>query len=664
MDTKNKIIAYLDANGTTVLVGSIIAFIAAVFGALAFKYVSFGYNAIDLGIYGQVFYNTSMGRLFEFSIHPHLYLGDHFELFILFLTPIYALIKSPLTLIFLQTVFVAVAAWPIYAIARQKLSSSWSLLIAVGYLLNPFTINLLFFEFHILPFAIPLIAAAFYFYYKKSYWPFVIFLLLSLTVREDVSLVVIMFGILALLEKRSIRWIILPIALGGGWLLSSMQLTEYFSGYASYKFLALYSWLGSTQTEIIINFFTKPLRVLQQLFSLNNIFLTIGLLVPLAALPLLKIRYLVPALLVLLQLYFTSVSSTIMLQSHYVALLIPFLYIAAAFSLSKILSLQKTKSKTTTFLQNYRFITITIIVAAILYSFATFSPLLGVVKNIANYSDKKEFISVQKQLADQITNNDQVVSSFSFLPNVSEREKLYSLHYAYIGKKQFSQESFLVPEGTDAMLIDFNDFLIYNIQSHNISMYRDASQTGADRINDIISNDNLSINTIVDTLALYTKNSGETISLLEKNSTIPVSAATLSNNTDEEIRIVALEEGKQPPGNNMPTTMPRTIYWTAQTDPTDDYELELTIRDQKKEIMYQKMYPLAYGLYPTSQWKKGEIVKVNYWFLIPSEYNDKEYQIELLPISIRGYMGLDGMRTASIIVTEKNSLGEPVTVNY
>ena len=42
------------------------------------KYNNFLYDALDLGIYAQVFWNTSYGRWFQMSVHPQSYLGDHF----------------------------------------------------------------------------------------------------------------------------------------------------------------------------------------------------------------------------------------------------------------------------------------------------------------------------------------------------------------------------------------------------------------------------------------------------------------------------------------------------------------------------------------------------------------------------------------------------------
>jgi len=270
----------INNHAVTILWVSIFILSIAIISMLVVKYNSFGYDAIDLGIYNQVMYNSTHGDLFGLSIHPHSYLGDHFELFLLALLPFYFLLKSPLTLLALQVVVVLLSAVPLYYIARRLLTPCWSLAIACAFLFNPFILNAIFFEFHILPFAIFFLLAAFYFYQNKKFIPFVISIIVALTIREDVALVTLLFGLLAMIDKRKLRWVLFPVIASGAWFVAALQLTGYFSGYQSYKFLSFYSWLGGTSVEIITNFFTKPWLVLQRFFTINNLLLAIGLFSP------------------------------------------------------------------------------------------------------------------------------------------------------------------------------------------------------------------------------------------------------------------------------------------------------------------------------------------------------------------------------------------------
>ena len=94
-----------------------------------FKYFTFSYNGLDLAIFNQVFYNSSLGHFFNFTIHPTSYLGDHFELIIFFLVPFYSVVKSPLTLLVMQIFFLALTIIPIYLISKKYLSPLQTLLV-------------------------------------------------------------------------------------------------------------------------------------------------------------------------------------------------------------------------------------------------------------------------------------------------------------------------------------------------------------------------------------------------------------------------------------------------------------------------------------------------------------------------------------------------------
>ena len=106
------------------------------------KYYAFGYNAFDLAIFNQVFFNTAEGRWFDMTINLNSYLADHFTPIIFLLLPIYKLIPRPETLLILQTVILALSAWPLYKISEYISKDSLiSLVVAILWLVNPFIHN-------------------------------------------------------------------------------------------------------------------------------------------------------------------------------------------------------------------------------------------------------------------------------------------------------------------------------------------------------------------------------------------------------------------------------------------------------------------------------------------------------------------------------------------
>ena len=117
-----------------------------IFGGIClWKFFNFGYNALDLAIVTNALEQTLAGNLLGSTIHPPSYLGDHFTPLLLLLAPIYALVRSPLTLLFVQTVALGFSAYPVYQIALRWRPASLSLggpagLPALGYLIHFCTI--------------------------------------------------------------------------------------------------------------------------------------------------------------------------------------------------------------------------------------------------------------------------------------------------------------------------------------------------------------------------------------------------------------------------------------------------------------------------------------------------------------------------------------------
>ena len=262
----------------------------------------------------------------------------------------------------------------------------------------------------------------------------------------------------------------------------------------------------------------------------------------------------------------------------------------------------------------------------------------------------------------QLINKDEtVLSSFEFLPVLSNRQDIYSLHYAFLGKKQFSEETYELPAQVNKILIDFNDFIIYYLQSKNMSIFKKQYPTGADRIKQIINEGNFGIKKITDNIALYEKNFNSDIVLVKENATDSENINQVNATLDKNLSLLAWGKNNyQSEKSNQ--IIPLSFYWQTQQKITDDYQLELILRNSKK-IVYQKLYPLGYGLYPTSQWPINKKIKTNYWFLIPKKYNLKDYQLSFQVVAINGYMNLDGVRSAKMEITGKKYIGPAVPIS-
>src|SRR4030042_6270726 len=108
-----------DLKNQKILWWAIIVYFVIFSAICIWKYFQFGYNGLDLAIFNQVFYNSASGNLFHFTIHPQSYLGDHFEPVLLLILPFYYFFQHPISLLVLQTLILALTAWPIYLIAKK-----------------------------------------------------------------------------------------------------------------------------------------------------------------------------------------------------------------------------------------------------------------------------------------------------------------------------------------------------------------------------------------------------------------------------------------------------------------------------------------------------------------------------------------------------------------
>ncbi len=305
-----RLLLAIERHAHLVLVGLLVLYALILFGGLTFKYLHWGqgYDQID---YQQSIWNTTQGRFLEISHYRHTdhLWGMDFIPAIVLLVPFYALFPSALTLNFFQAVCMALGAWPVYSIARDRFANSR--LAGIGwaaiYLLYPS----LWFVTMSAPWqprtlAIPALLGAFYMLQQRRWIWSMALLALALTTRTDVSLVVCMFGILAGLWRMGWRWVLPPLLLGLTWFYVSTSVIVpafYRDDYQpqagtigqSYDEtwpgtspqLAYYSHLGNSTGEIVRTIVTRPVQMAQLMLTPPKLTYLVLMLLPLAFLPLL-----------------------------------------------------------------------------------------------------------------------------------------------------------------------------------------------------------------------------------------------------------------------------------------------------------------------------------------------------------------------------------------
>ncbi len=190
---------------------------AALIAGGAFKFALWG-QGFDMVDFSLPVWSTTQGRFLGISRFnfTDTFLGLDVALGFLPAIPFYALIPSFYVLIVVQTLLLASGAIPVYLIARDRFASPWAgVAWAATYLLYPTTQ----FVTMTAPFQprIPgllCILWGFWFFQRRSYWPWLALTLIGMLSRTDAALIAIAFGMYAALERRGWRWAVPPILFG------------------------------------------------------------------------------------------------------------------------------------------------------------------------------------------------------------------------------------------------------------------------------------------------------------------------------------------------------------------------------------------------------------------------------------------------------------------
>jgi len=144
-----RLAAWLDRQGPMVILTGMVIFIVVYGGLSVARHASFRTQALDLGTIDQAIWNTSRGRLLEYTPLPVTFEGEtpdlsprsrladgRLELILIPLSALYWLWADPVWLIVLQAILLAGGAIPLYHLARIRLEDGVAALaITLAYLL-------------------------------------------------------------------------------------------------------------------------------------------------------------------------------------------------------------------------------------------------------------------------------------------------------------------------------------------------------------------------------------------------------------------------------------------------------------------------------------------------------------------------------------------------
>jgi len=163
-------------------------------------------SGYDLGIYDSLLWNMMHGGSF-FKTPPwagpgRSHFGNHAEFFAYVLLPFYAIRPNGGTLLIIQSAILGSAAIPLYKLARRHIDAWPACLLSLSYLIYPALHGENLFEFHFLPLGPFLLWWAWYFLERRRDAWAALFVIFTLSCREDVSAWIAVLGAYFLFTGR------------------------------------------------------------------------------------------------------------------------------------------------------------------------------------------------------------------------------------------------------------------------------------------------------------------------------------------------------------------------------------------------------------------------------------------------------------------------------
>ena len=249
------------------------------------RYKCFGSDSGDIAFYNNMMWWTIHGKplFLGATTWNQNYLGLHPALIWFLVVPFYYVVPTVETIFLLQTAAIGLSAIPIFLLVRDCFQDEISaLLAAVAFLFFPPIVSQNINQIHDLSFAPVFLWFALYLMRVDRFWSFLVACCFACLCRENIPFAVMMFGVIALLTRKKLRWVVSPVVLGLIWAaLLFLVIMPHCGARPKWHVVGYFSYLGNTPKEMLINAVTSPKLILGHVFSSINILYFIQLVQPL-----------------------------------------------------------------------------------------------------------------------------------------------------------------------------------------------------------------------------------------------------------------------------------------------------------------------------------------------------------------------------------------------
>jgi len=193
--TLHRLDAAVERYAFAIVIGAVVAYCTYFSWFTVLNHATYHTFAYDLGIYMQSLWTTVHGYgLFYTSLWEGSRFAYHFEPVLFALVPLYAAFPRAETLLILQSAALGLGAIPVYLLARRHLGNVVGLGFVLLYLMSPSVHSVNGFDFHATALAVPLLLSTYYLLSAGRLRLGVLFALVALICRENVAPVVFLMG--------------------------------------------------------------------------------------------------------------------------------------------------------------------------------------------------------------------------------------------------------------------------------------------------------------------------------------------------------------------------------------------------------------------------------------------------------------------------------------
>ena len=446
--TEKNCFSFIKSDFHSGIMWGAVGVIAVVFGFFVggigvYRYLTYSAPNFDFGLFCNMFYNMAESGLPNVTCERDMLLSHfavHFSPIYYLMLPFYYIFPSPITLQILQAVVVYSGIVPVVLISRKKgLSKRLTVLAATIYAAYPALSAGCFYDLHENCFLAPLLLWVFYFFEAEKYIPLAIFSVLTLLVKEDAFIYLMIFALYVLIStkkwKIGIPMVIVPLIY---FLVVSTLMEQYGTGIMSNRFGNMIYDSEDGLIGVVKTIFVNPGYALSQLFTTSagntdKLKYLIQLLLPLGFLPfatkkISKLLLLAPILLNTLTMYKYQPDITFQYSFGITA----FLFYIAIINLA---DLKPSFAKA--------YLPRVAAVAAILMF------TIVVIPKYTTYHDRYEnsadvFTRIDYALENELPEDATVTCSTFLLAHISDRDVIYEVNYHKEGNEYKTDTEYIV----------------------------------------------------------------------------------------------------------------------------------------------------------------------------------------------------------------------------